>query len=407
MPLFSILGAALIAATPTISSARADSGTLAPHTVQVTVDSAHQRIVVTAGPFDLMDMSNMGDEGMHQPSELLPFAWPVDGYLRGFRVETRDRSGHVLDAHLLHHLIGVNFDRRQLVYPAVERLFGWGAETDPVELPKSLGVPLARGEKLGMYAAFHNETGKDIRGAYLRVTLLYTPKKGSHVTPVMPFYVDVNNVIGGQTVFDIPPGHSSRSYEFTVPVSGRLIGVGGHLHDYGESVRLEDAETGKVLVRLNAKRDDRGHVLKVGRHIFGFYTDALPLEANHRYRVVAEYLNPTRKTVKNGAMAHINGAFMPADLAQWPTLDRNDPMIRKDIATLPSAHEMKQALDGSSGARGGHDMDHMSHMRHGTMAGHGTNMRMDQMPAMSHDHHDTGSADSTARSDSSRSHPRS
>lgn len=408
MPFFSIFGAALIAATPAVQPTRADSGAnTPPRRVQVTVDSVKHEIVVTAGPYDLMDMSDMSDEGMHQPSDLLQFAWPVDGYLRGFHVETRDAAGHALDSHLLHHLIGVNFDRRQLVYPAVERLFGWGSETDPVELPKSLGVPLASGEKLGMYAAFHNETGKDIHGAYLRVTLLYTPGKGSHVTTVMPFYVDVNNVIGGQTVFDIPPGRSSRSYEFTIPLDGRLIGVGGHLHDYGESVRLEDAETGKVLVRLNASRDERGHVTKVGRHIFGFYTDALPLEANHRYRVVAEYLNPTRTTVKNGAMAHVNGAFMPSDMAKWPALDPNDPMVRKDVAALPAVHDMKQALDRPSGTAARHDTNHMGHVQHGAPEGHGGPMRMDQMPSMHHGRHGTGGADSTARADSTRSAPRS
>ncbi|HEX6535756.1 MAG TPA: hypothetical protein VF041_14255 [Gemmatimonadaceae bacterium] len=410
MPLLTItaaVGAALMVASAPPPPADTGHAMAAARTVQVTVDSARHEIVITAGPYDLMDMSGMSDEGMHQPSEMIPFAWPVDGYLRGFRMETRDGGGKLLPAGLLHHLIGVNYDRRQLVYHAVERLFGWGAETDPVELPKSLGVPLERGDRLGVYAAFHNETGRDIHDAYLRVILEYTPKEGSHVTPVMPFYVDVNNVIGGKTVFDIPPGHSSRSYEFEVPVSGRLIGVGGHLHDYGESVRLEDASTGKVLVRLKATRDDRGHVTKVGRHIFGYYTDALPLEANHPYRVVAEYYNPTRTTVKNGAMAHINGAFMPSDMSKWPALDPKDPLVRRDIATLPMSQSMTQALGKHGNAKGGHHMDHMAPVgRQGH--GGGTGMQMDQMPGMQHGHHGGSDAapDSTAHADSTRREPR-
>lgn len=417
MPLLTIaaaIGAALIAAsapTPALAApvAPADSGHPmdTARRIQVTVDSARHEIVITAGPYDLMNMSGMSDEGMHQASEMIPFAWPVDGYLRGFRMETRNARGKLLPASLLHHLIGVNYDRRQLVYHAVERLFGWGAETDPVELPKSLGVPLERGDRLGVYAAFHNETGKDIPDAYLRVILEYTPKKGSHVTTVMPFYVDVNNVIGGKTVFDIPPGHSSRSYEFEVPVSGRLIGVGGHLHDYGESVRLEDVSTGKVLVRLKATRDDRGHVTKVGRHIFGYYTDALPLEANHPYRVVAEYDNPTRTPVKNGAMAHINGAFMPSDMSEWPPLDPSDPMVRRDIATLPVSQSMTQALGKNGNAKGGHDMQHMGPMGH-ERQGNGARMQMDQMPGMHHGRHGGSEAapDSAARADSTRREPR-
>lgn len=351
----------------TVDATAAAAGTTAPE-LQVRVDSANSRIIITAGPFQLHNMpAGMGhmehDMGMER---LMRFEWPVDGWMRGFNVEVHDGAGKPLPAKLVHHLIGVNFDRRQLVYPALERLFGWGAETDPVELPKSLGVPLERGEKLGMYMMWHNDVGHDIRDAYLKVTLLYTPRAGNHVTSVLPLYVDVNNVIGGRTDFDLPPGKSSQSYEFELPVGVRLIGVGGHLHDYGTSVRLEDAESGKVLVRLKAKRDDAGHVSGVGRFIFGFNADALHLEAHHRYRVVGEYDNPTGKTIVDGGMAHINGAIVPDDMSKWPRLDPNDPMIQKDIATLPHAMDMKS---GAAHAHPGTPADHME-MNHGAHTGH-------------------------------------
>ncbi len=322
----------------------------APH-IEVRVDSAQSRIIVTAGPFRLpamdshMDMSNMA------PSEVMPFAWPVDGYLRGFDVRMRNAAGDSLPHEILHHLIGVNFDRRQLVYPAVERLFGWGAETEPVELPSSMGVPMHAGEKLGMYAMFHNETGKDINAAYLEVTLLYTPSKAHDILSVMPFYVDVNNHIGGVTTFDVPPGKSSQSYQFELPIGGKLVGIGGHLHDYGSSLELEDASTGKVLARLKARRDRDGHVEGVGRFIFGFNSDALRLQANHPYRVVAEYDNPTTETFKDGGMGHINGAFVPDDDTTWPKLDLNDPLVKRDIATLPIMSEMNMHTAGTA-ARG-------------------------------------------------------
>ena len=329
-----------------------------PPKIEVRVDSAHSRIIVTAGPFRLpamdarMDMSNM------TPNDVMPFAWPVDGYLRGFSVRMRDAAGNALPRDILHHLIGVNFDRRQLVYPAVERLFGWGAETDPVELPASMGVPMRLGEKLGMYAMFHNETGKDIDAAYLEVTLLYTPAAGHNVLSVMPFYVDVNNHIGGVTTFDVPPGKSTHSYEFELPIGGKLVGIGGHLHDYGSTLELQDATNGKVLARLKARRDHDGHVEGVGRFIFGFNSDALALKAHHPYRVVAEYDNPTSETFKNGGMGHINGAFVPDDGAAWPKLDLNDPQVQRDIATLPIMTDMNEHPAGTASRQqkgaGGH-----------------------------------------------------
>ena len=329
-----------------------------PPKIEVRVDSAHSRIIVTAGPFRLpamdarMDMSNM------TPNDVMPFTWPVDGYLRGFSVRMRDAAGNALPRDILHHLIGVNFDRRQLVYPAVERLFGWGAETDPVELPASMGVPMRLGEKLGMYAMFHNETGKDIDAAYLEITLLYTPAAGHNVLSVMPFYVDVNNHIGGVTTFDVPPGKSTHSYEFELPIGGKLVGIGGHLHDYGSTLELQDATNGKVLARLKARRDHDGHVEGVGRFIFGFNSDALALKAHHPYRVVAEYDNPTSETFKNGGMGHINGAFVPDDGAAWPKLDLNDPQVQRDIATLPIMTDMNEHPAGTASRQqkgaGGH-----------------------------------------------------
>jgi len=327
--------------------------------------------VVTVGPIDLPSMP----EGMRHeaPPEVLSFAWPLDAALRGFDVSVTDAGGMPLPRSVIHHLIGVNFDRRSAVYPTVERLFGWGAETEPVLLPSGVGVPLARGEHLGVYALLHNETGREIRSAYLRVTLTYTPAT-RHTMSVFPLYVDVNNVIGGVTTFDLPPGKSVKSYEFTFPIEGRLVAVGGHMHDYGTSVRLEDAASGKVLVRLKARRDTAGRVEGVGRFIWGFNGEGLRIEAGHRYRVVAVYENPTGRTIEQGGMGHINGVFQPDDIQRWPRLDLSDPVTQEDLATLPLAGaEPEEHRDRRGGdatpemGSGAMEMDHP--MTHGD-AGH-------------------------------------
>ncbi len=172
------------------------------------------------------------------------------------------------------------------------------------------------------------------------MTLSFIPKARLQ-NPVLPMYVDVNNHIGGVTTFDVPAGKSTKSADFTFPLSGRLIGIGGHLHDYGVAVRFEDAETGKVLVRLKSDRDANGEISKVGRFIWGFHEEALPIEANHRYRVVAEYDNPTGKSIPAGGMGHINGVFSPDDMSQWPVLDLANADIKRDIAALPSYSEMR------------------------------------------------------------------
>ena len=309
-------------------------------TVRVTVDSSRHELTVTSGPFDLPNMPPMEDHammdlGMSHDTRLQRFEWPVNGWFRGFRVELVDGHGRAVPAHVMHHMIMVNFSRRQLLYPAAERLMGTGTETGEVNVPKTIGVPMKPGMKLGMYIAWHNDTGQDLEAVYLKLIMLWTPKN-QNPQPVnaLPIYMDVNLTVGGTNTFDVPPGKSSKAYEFTLPVGGRLLGVGGHMHDYGSGVRLEDAETGNVLTRVRAERDAQGKLVRVSRKLFGVSGEGLRLKPNHRYRVVGEYDNPTGKLRVNGAMASMVGLFVPDDMKRWPAADPRDPTYQRDLASL-------------------------------------------------------------------------
>ena len=64
----------------------------------------------------------MGNVAMRHDEEVrvFRFDWPVDGLGRGFRVELRDSAGAPLPPSVLHHLIAINFDRRQFAYSATD-----------------------------------------------------------------------------------------------------------------------------------------------------------------------------------------------------------------------------------------------------------------------------------------------
>jgi hypothetical protein len=309
-------------------------------TVTVTIDSSRHELIITSGPFDLPNMPPMEDHammdlGMSHDTRLQRFEWPVDGWFRGFRIELRDVRGRTVPAHVMHHMIMVNFSRRQLLYSAAERLMGTGTETEEVTVPRTIGVPMKPGMKLGMYIAWHNDTGKDLEGVQLTLSMLWTPKN-QNPPPVnaLPIYMDVNLTVGGTNTFDVPPGKSSKAYEFTLPTGGRLLGVGGHMHDYGSRVRLEDAETGKMLTQVTAERTPEGKLIRVSRKLFGVSGKGLRLKANHRYRVVGEYDNPTGETRVEGAMASMVGLFVPDDLSRWPSINPRDPVYQRDLASL-------------------------------------------------------------------------
>jgi hypothetical protein len=307
---------------------------------QVRLDQARREVVVTAGPFSVPSMPpGMKHEEMDMMADhstpVIRFEWPVEGWFRGFSIEIVDAAGKPIDRRLVHHLIAINFDRRQLLYPSYERIFGIGQETEDAFIPKSIGIPMKPATKLGMYLAWANETGKDLEGVQVRLRLAYSPPNlNPRPLAALPIYMDVNLTVGKGNTFDVPAGRSEKSWEFTPPVSGRLLGVGGHMHDYGVAVRLEDAESGKVLSQIETARTPDGKVTKIGRKLFGVTGQGLLLKAGKKYRVVGVYDNPTGQTIVKGAMAHMVGLFAPSDYSKWPALDLTDESLQDDLAYL-------------------------------------------------------------------------
>lgn len=312
--------------------------------MQVVVHQDRQEIEVLMGPMDVPPMTGDhhamdhgdGHDGMYSPMAV--FSWPVDTGLKGFRLAAYDAQGRRLPRDVFHHVIGVHFDRRQLVYPVAERLFGFGSETPDIRLPGGLVMPVASGDSVGLYAMWNNTTGETIRGVYMQVLLPYADDD-AEVEHAMPVYFDTNNNVGGKTSFDLAPGVTTKAYEFTVPVGGGILAASGHLHDYGRELRIENAESGDVLFRLHPETGPGGEVVAVEQRIFRKFfmllDDRVRLEPGVRYRVVGEYLNPTDRTIPDGGMAHVVGLFVPDDLARWPGLDRTTSAYQTDVDALP------------------------------------------------------------------------
>ena len=297
--------------------------------LRIRVDSAQHAVVITVGP---LHMPAATPYEHHTAAAPVRFVWPVSGRMGGFRVDLVDSAGRGLPREMLHHAGVTNLNRRELAYPVAGRMFAAGRETEPVVLPGSLGVPIQAHDAMLLYYALANSTPVAIDGALLRITIPWEPEdaRGRHVFPV---YFDAHPVIGAPSTFDLAPGRSATSAEFVVPVTGHLKYLGGHLHDFGIELRLEDAETNKVLARLRADRAADGTVRDVARTRFFFKRNGLRLAANHRYRVVAVYENPRCSPV-TGAMGLLVGVFAPENVSQWPVVDVTDAAYRTDLAWL-------------------------------------------------------------------------
>jgi hypothetical protein len=254
---------------------------------------------------------------------------PVDGWVRGLSFEVVDENGERLPAGALHHLNLIAPERRELFSPIMLRIGAAGAETKPYGLPFFLGYRVRPGDSLLVTTMLHNPTSREYRGVRLRVQLDYTPAGGvMRPWSINPVYVDVTPPSDAHS-FDLPPGRSSSSWEGAPAIPARLLAAGGHLHKYGTSLRFEDVTSGEVIWEAHPERNEHGGV--EGMPIRYFLPGGVELNPDHRYRLTAEYDNPTGKVIPNGGMGTLGGIVIPASDRRWPVVAREDSVYRHDV----------------------------------------------------------------------------
>ena len=308
-----------------------------PFTVRV--NPGRHEVTLTLGPMHLAGSApGEGHGAMHHGGHGFPlvrFDWPVSGWIRGFRIRITDAGSRPLSRRLLHHLNLLHLERRQLVEPVYERTIALGQETEDALLPASIGVRIETGTEMALLTAFANEAGGDLHGVTLELVVIYLP---ANTVPrpreVRPVAIDLGFRPGETDAFDVGPGRTVRERDFVLPTGGKLLGIGGHLHDYAESIALMDLTSGKTLFELRTRADSSGKVSGVERKLFGIRGDGLRLRAGRTYRVVAVYRNPLGHTLVDGGMAVLAGIFAPDVAADWPVLDKSDKVFLADLAGL-------------------------------------------------------------------------
>ena len=329
-----IAGLIAVLSAPPSGGAPSDSdGT--PLIAGVHVNARRGVITVVVGPFDVPAMDPGMVHAMHDetPGTMpLEFIWPVDGWFRGFETEIMNERGDILSRRLLHHFTLVNFDRRGLFNPTAERIASGSLKSEQAMAPKSIGAPMLAGQRMGVFVMWRNQTGRDVSGVYLRLSLVLSP---ANLLPrpvsALPIVLDVGYRPGQPNTFDVPPGRTERSAEVVFPISGRLLVASGHTHDQGESVRLEDVATGRVLIRVTARRDAAGNITGMSRRLLALWGPGLRIKAGRRYRVVVVYNNVRPDTARH-EMGELIGIFAPDDMRRWVPVDYSDPLYLHDVA---------------------------------------------------------------------------
>ena len=266
-----------------------------------------------------------------QPASVGEF--PVNGFIYAFHAEVVDENGRLLPNDLLHHMNVMNPSERELFLPVGRRILAAGRETGEVRFPWILfGARVRAGERILANAMVHNPTTVGYRGVRVRLVLSYVPdRRPWPFFSVLPWQLDVAFPVGDKA-FDLPPGRSERSYEGSPAVEGKLIVIGGHMHEYGRTIELWDATTGKLLWHGEPAPAPPGEPSAVPlARLYNLAGIGMRITPAHRYRVRVIYENPTGRTIVAGGMGVVGGLFMPKRNAVWPKTDPSDSLYQQDL----------------------------------------------------------------------------
>lgn len=112
-----------------------------------------------------------------------------------------------------------------------ERFFASGNERTVMSLPSGYAYYVGLLDQWNMITDLMNH---DMEAKTVYVTLTFTYQTSS-LKRVRPVWLDIDQC--GDSEFSIPAGVSDSHRDWTVNVEGKVVAIGGHLHDYG--VRIE------------------------------------------------------------------------------------------------------------------------------------------------------------------------
>jgi hypothetical protein len=301
----------------------------------VSVDAQHGILLVELPPIDLAASTADGESMVSLPAYRVQI--PMDLALASVRVDVLDSTGHALPRTFLHHLTLTDPGRRELFLPTQLHILAIGKETPNIAMPTLLlGMPLPRGEQLLTIGMLANPTRTPYHGVRIRATLGYRPLGFFPLFRAYPWGMDAMFPLGhppdGTKGFDLAPGRTVRSWDSSPAVPGYLLGIGGHMHDYGVSLELTDVTTGTILWHAAPVRDSVGHVLSMP--IAWFHTwhgVGIHILPTHRYRITATYENPTGHLLPDGGMGALGGLFVPDRGVRWPAVDTTNAVYRQDL----------------------------------------------------------------------------
>jgi hypothetical protein len=303
-------------------------------TLDTKVDSATHTITLRIGPMNLP--ANTSHMKMPQPADLV-WSIPMTGWLLAYHPRLVDASGNSVPGTVLHHVAFWNENRSDFLCPnKEEHIFGAGGELTDWALIPGFGYRVEKGDQIRIETMIHNPTSTPYDKAYLEVMIPYLDDASpAPVKNVYPTWIDVNACANSS--YDLPPGPSKKTASVPVKYAGVLLGVGGHMHDYGQQLTLEISSAKGPVAVLPAKIDSQGHLLSVPVVTF-FQTGGYSVSAGDKFTVTSAYNNPTGTLLHDGAMGIVVGYFVPQDSSALNALRHSAARPRQSAAAHSHDH---------------------------------------------------------------------
>lgn len=254
---------------------------------------AIHKSTVTYGPFPTMPSmghhgggGNVGRVDLEKPCE--------DCSLVGMIPELREADGSRANfdtGAMLHHVVFFNLNADDATCPnRPQRFFASGNERTPTLLPRGYGYNVSADDDWSLSTHLMNmsDQPKDLS---IEVTFYYV-KDASALEGVKPFWLDINNCRNSE--YETPAGTHTEARDFTVSpeMAGNLVSIGGHLHDHGTRIDLENVASGERICRSRAGygRDPsyEGHIESMS----GCLGRVARLEAGDNLRILSSYEAP-------------------------------------------------------------------------------------------------------------------
>jgi hypothetical protein len=295
-------------------------------TLSAKVDAGAQTVTLRVGPMNLP--ANTGHMKMPQPPDQV-WQIPFDGWLLAYHPKLVDAAGNTVPGAVLHHTAFWNENRADFLCPnKEEHIFGAGSEmTDWAEVP-SYGYRVQKGDKIRIETMVYNPTATSYEKVYLEVVIPFQDAAGNAPArkSVYPAWMDVKSC--RDSSYDVPAGKSEKSGTVTVKYDGVLLGVGGHLHDYGRQIVLEDVSRKETVATLDAKVSEKGYLESVPVKLF-VQEGGYKVSSGDVLKTSATYDNPTGKLLHEGAMGIAVGYFAPTDDSKMSALRRKMPLTHE------------------------------------------------------------------------------